>query len=76
MAVDKQIKQLQQQKLTRKEFLTQMGAVGLAVVGVNSIIHFLGSVSHQDKGAAGVDNYPGNSAAQADGYGDMPYGGD
>jgi hypothetical protein len=73
MLIDKQIKQVQQQKVTRKEFLTQMAALGLAAVGVSSIMNALSNISHPHKG---TDDYPNSPAAQPDGYGDTTYGGE
>lgn len=65
--VDKALKQ----PMSRKEFLGQVGAVFLAVIGVTSILHSLSGATQHGVGSRGGSTARTNPA----GYGDMPYGG-
>jgi hypothetical protein len=58
--------------MTRKEFLGQVGALLLAVIGVSAIMHAL-STSHQSYHGMGMAATRGVQAGY--GYGSMPYGG-
>ena len=67
MALKQTVDKALKTPMTRKEFLGQVGALFLAVVGVSSILHALGNatVSHQ------VSRKPSVS----EGYGSSVYGG-
>ena len=53
--------------MSRKEFLTQIGAVLLALIGVTAIMHALGAANHQ--------NLSGSGHGTSGGYGSSAYGG-
>lgn len=67
MAIKKILNEALTTPMTRKEFLGQVGALLLAVIGVTSILHALGHSSSAGGGAA--------SSSVSGGYGSSPYGG-
>lgn len=66
MAVKQILENALNTPISRKEFLGQVGALLLAVIGVTSILHVLGGTSHQ----LGLERQ-----AASRGYGSSVYGG-
>jgi hypothetical protein len=52
MNIQKEIQTLIQQKMTRKEFLRQVGVIMLAIVGVGSFINYLNQDAMKPQGTA------------------------